>query len=165
VTFLVNNTNPALFAVQPAVSADGTLTYTPAPDAFGSATVLVRLMDSGGTADGGQDLGPPQDFPITVTMGPRFTVINTSDSGFGSLRQAIVNANAVAGVQTIDFAIPGAGPFTIAPTSALPPLTEAVILDGYTQPGARPNTLPGGDDAVLLVELSGVNLPRASAGW
>ena len=48
-TFAVtNNTNPALFSAAPAVSAAGTLTYTSAPNAFGSATITLVLQDNGG---------------------------------------------------------------------------------------------------------------------
>ncbi|MET0645318.1 MAG: tandem-95 repeat protein [Pyrinomonadaceae bacterium] len=68
VSFLVtNNTNAALFASAPAVSASGTLTYTPAPNAFGSATLTLVAKDDGGTANGGQDASAPQTFTITVT--------------------------------------------------------------------------------------------------
>ena len=42
-----------------------------------------------------------------------FTVTNTNDSGAGSLRQAILDANSGAGPHTIQFAIPGAGVHTI----------------------------------------------------
>ncbi|HYE15589.1 MAG TPA: choice-of-anchor Q domain-containing protein [Pyrinomonadaceae bacterium] len=68
VTFIVTgNTNPGLFSAGPAVSPDGTLTYTPAPDANGSATITIILKDDGGTANGGQDTSAPQSFVITVT--------------------------------------------------------------------------------------------------
>src|SRR4029079_18341060 len=41
-TFLItNNSNAALFSVQPSVSSDGTLTYTPAANAFGSAMITL----------------------------------------------------------------------------------------------------------------------------
>jgi VCBS repeat-containing protein len=68
-TFNVSNSNAALFSKlkQPAISADGTLTYTPAPDAYGSATVTVTLKDNGGTANGGVDISAAQQFTITVT--------------------------------------------------------------------------------------------------
>src|SRR5262249_40367812 len=58
-----------------------------------------------------------------------FTVITTADNGdnvnplAGSLRQAILQANAHAGPDIIDFAIPGAGVKTISPTKALPVVT------------------------------------------
>jgi VCBS repeat-containing protein len=67
VSFLVENNNPSLFSVQPAISADGTLTYTPAPNATGVATVTVRARDSGGAEFGGSDTSAPQTFTITVT--------------------------------------------------------------------------------------------------
>jgi hypothetical protein len=90
-----------------------------------------------------------------------FTVINTNDSGAGSLRQAVIDANANAGADTIVFNIPVAGVQTIALLSALPALTEPVTVDGYTQPGSSPNTNgPGlGDNSVHLILING-----ASAG-
>jgi len=66
VTFTVSNDNPGLFAVQPGVAANGTLTYTPALLAVGSATVTVRAVDNGGTASGGSDTSPPQTFTISI---------------------------------------------------------------------------------------------------
>jgi len=66
-TFEVTNNNNAMFSVQPAISADGTLTYTLAPSANGMATVTVQLMDDGGTANGGIDASAEQTFTITVT--------------------------------------------------------------------------------------------------
>jgi hypothetical protein len=92
-----------------------------------------------------------------------FTVTNTNDDGVGSLRQAIEVANAASGADTIKFNIPGAGVRTIAPTSRLPEITGPVTIDGYSQPGSRPNSRKTGAlDAVILVELSGLNAGRAS---
>src|SRR5439155_1744126 len=74
--FLVTNDNNNLFSVQPAVAADGTLTYTLKPNANGSATVTVRLHDDGGVANGGVDTSPAQTFTINVTAvndAPSFT--------------------------------------------------------------------------------------------
>src|SRR5205085_1566160 len=66
-----------------------------------------------------------------------------------------LNSNASAGVKdTIRFAI-GSGLKTIAPKSALPTITDPVILDGRTQPG-------GG--AAPRIELNGSNAGAASAG-
>ena len=88
-----------------------------------------------------------------------FAVTNTNDSGAGSLRQAIIDANANLGTDTIDFNIPGVGPHTIQPLLALPTITDPVIIDGYTQPGASPNTNgPGlGLNTTLTIELDGTN--------
>ncbi len=84
-----------------------------------------------------------------------FTVTNTNDSGAGSLRQAILDANAAAGADTIAFDIPGTGVHTITPATALPFLTGPVLIDGYTQPGSSVNTDPVGTNAVLRIELDG----------
>jgi uncharacterized protein (DUF2141 family) len=65
--FLVSNDNTALFASQPALSPDGTLTYTPAPGASGTATISVRLHDSGGSVGGGVDTSGAQTFTISIT--------------------------------------------------------------------------------------------------
>jgi hypothetical protein len=71
-------------------------------------------------------------------------VINTNDSGTGSLRQAILDSNASVGVKdTINFAIAGVGVPSIALTSALPTITDPVVIDGTSQP------------TVGLVELNG----------
>ena len=69
VSFVVTNDNNSLFTStgKPAISSEGTLTYTPAPDASGSATVTVVLRDDGGPANGGVDTSAAQTFQITVT--------------------------------------------------------------------------------------------------
>lgn len=84
-----------------------------------------------------------------------FTVTNTNDSGAGSLRQAILDNNAASAGNVINFNIPGIGPFTIKPLTDLPIITKTVTIDGYTQPGASPNTIVDGDDAILLIEING----------
>ena len=88
-----------------------------------------------------------------------FTVINTSDSGAGSLRQAITDANANAGLDTIAFDIPGSGVQTInVSLTLLPPVTDPVILDGATQPGysgAPLIELHGSQTAGLNIQAGG----------
>lgn len=68
---------------------------------------------------------------------PGFTVTNADDSGAGSLRQAILDANARPGLDYIGFDIPGTGVHTIALTSILPVITDPIVIDGTTQPGAN----------------------------
>src|SRR5438552_13328016 len=72
---------------------------------------------------------------INSSRAATFTVTNTNDSGAGSLRQAILDANEITGTDTITFNIPGSGVHTISPLSALPTITGAVTIDGTTQPG------------------------------
>lgn len=100
-----------------------------------------------------------------------YTVTNTNDGGAGSLRQAILDANGHPNAgpgspDQIRFQVVGAGcsgspaVCTIAPLTALPPITDAVVIDGYSQPGASPNTNgpSSGSNAVVLIELSGIHV-------
>jgi len=83
-----------------------------------------------------------------------FIVTNTNDYGPGSLRQAIMDANsATTAPRLIKFQIPG-NFFRINLASPLPPVPYQTLVDGYTQPGARPNSLTTGTDAILLVEVN-----------
>lgn len=66
VTFVATNSNPGLFSAQPAVAPDGTLTFTSAPNAFGTALVTLFLQDNGGTGPGGIDRSSPVSFLISV---------------------------------------------------------------------------------------------------
>ncbi|MGH8564420.1 MAG: tandem-95 repeat protein [Gammaproteobacteria bacterium] len=68
VGYTVSNVfNSALFSALPAVAANGTLTYTPADNAFGTSTFDVAVQDNGGIANGGDDTSDAQTFTITVT--------------------------------------------------------------------------------------------------
>jgi VCBS repeat-containing protein len=73
-TLTATNDNNALFSVQPSIAADGTLTYTPAPNANGSAIVTVILKDNGGTANGGVDQ-IIKTFIITVNAMPEPPIV------------------------------------------------------------------------------------------
>lgn len=81
------------------------------------------------------------------TLLATFLVENINNSGAGSLRQAIIGANASAGTDFIDFNIPGSGVHTITPTSPLPAITSPVFINGDTQPGYAPRQ--------PLIELNG----------
>ncbi len=85
-----------------------------------------------------------------------FTVNSVADAGPGSLRQAILDANAAAGADQVVFAIPGAGPHAIAVLTPLPMITGTLRIDGYTQPGASPNTLVDGWDAEIRIEIDAI---------
>jgi hypothetical protein len=99
-----------------------------------------------------------------------FVVTSNADGGAGSLRQAILDANAqiVTGATAcaphrIEFNIPGAGPHTIQPLSALPGVRISITFDGFTQPGAVLNSASQGNNSVLMIELDG-SLAGASDG-
>ncbi|MAT98628.1 MAG: hypothetical protein CL608_15910 [Anaerolineaceae bacterium] len=78
-------------------------------------------------------------------------------SGHCTLRAALMEANAYEGIDPITFSIPGSGPHTIRPQAPLPAITEGVIIDGYTQPGAQPNSNPApqGLNTQLMIVLDG----------
>ncbi|MBM4098128.1 MAG: tandem-95 repeat protein, partial [Planctomycetes bacterium] len=67
VSFVVSNNNTNLFKAGPAISPDGTLTFTPADNLFGAALVSVFIQDNGGTALGGVDKSAAKIFNIAVT--------------------------------------------------------------------------------------------------
>jgi hypothetical protein len=92
-----------------------------------------------------------------------FIVTNINDSGTGSFRQAILDANSMSG-GTITFNILGTSVHTISPLTVLPTITQTVTIDGYTQPGSSPNTNPPtmGLNTVLNIELSGAMAPPNS---
>jgi CSLREA domain-containing protein len=107
--------------------------------------------------------------PATITVNSEGDV--TADDGACTLREAIVasQSNLASGampgecaageplpaVDTIAFAIPGAGLHSILLTDLLPGIVETVVIDGYTQPGATANTLAVGDDAMLRIQIDG----------
>lgn len=93
-----------------------------------------------------------------------YTVSNTDDSGAGSLRAAILQANANPGPDTILFSIPGCdGVCTIQPNSPIPALTDdETTIDGYSQPGTGPATT--GSAATILIEIDGTHAGAISIG-
>ncbi|MBZ0296029.1 MAG: right-handed parallel beta-helix repeat-containing protein, partial [Anaerolineae bacterium] len=89
-----------------------------------------------------------------------YVVNSTADPGDGTcdatectLREAITAANANSGTDTIAFDIPGAGPHTIQPITQLPAMTDAVIIDGTTEPDYVD---------IPIVVLSGISLVDAT---
>lgn len=92
--------------------------------------------------------------PATPARAATFTVTTTADSGAGSLRQAITDANTNAGADTIVFAI-GSGAQTINLVGGLPFLSGGgTTIDGTTQPGYVAGGAP-----LIYLSGSGVTLP------
>jgi uncharacterized repeat protein (TIGR01451 family) len=100
-------------------------------------------------------------FLPTVANAASFVVTSAADEGPGTLRQAILDANANPGADEIAFAIPGSGAQTISPASPLPEITEQVSIDATTQPGASScDPWP----PTLLVRLEGSGAGAATSG-
>jgi len=114
------------------------------------------------------DIGPFEvvAFVVNTTADHNDGACEALSSGHDcTLREAIVAANANPN-SMIMFGIPGTdsgcdvnGICTILPTADLPQITAPVFIDGYSQPGAHPNTkhLNEGDDAVLTIVVNGAN--------
>lgn len=101
---------------------------------------------------------------IIIRDDDTFVVTNTNDAGLGSMRQAILDANEFNDTSVIEFNIPGAGVQRIVLQSSLPAITAPVLIDGYSQPGAQPNSSVVGSNAKILIELgaavgAAANLP------
>ena len=98
VSFASTNDNNALFSVQPAISADGTLTFTTAPDSYGNATVSVVGTDNLGRSSA------PRTFRIEVAI---VALISPSASSLGDFSNSsgsqsfTVNGRAIAGPITL----------------------------------------------------------------
>ena len=83
---------------------------------------------------------------VLASSAATFTVTNTLESGAGSLRQALENANTNANADVVEFNIPPGGPQKIVFTGDLPTVTSPVTIDGQTQPGFS---------GTPIIELSG----------
>ena len=107
--------------------------FSAAADVFESdGTVTLTVNDTGDTPDANPGNG-----------------VCTTATGTCTLRAAIAEANLLIGNDIIDFALPVGGVRTIALQSALPPITQSLVIDGITQTGASCADGPGG----VLVEL------------
>jgi CSLREA domain-containing protein len=145
VAFDVANTNPALFAAQPAIAPDGTLTFIPAPGVNGSAVATVVLRDNGGTANGGVDTSAPQTFNLIVInrispAGTNTVVATTSGEGTASPAGATDYAE---GTEATYTATPGAGQLFVGWT-----------LDGQYVGYANPLTFTVDDDRALVATFA-----------
>jgi titin len=105
----------------------------------------------------------------SLGRGAVYTVTTTVDSGAGSLRQAILNANTDPGPNSIIFQITGTTPFTITPLTVLPSLGNPTTIDGTTQNGftgapvVELNGAAAGASAPGLQLLSGFSTVRGLA--
>jgi hypothetical protein len=68
VSFEVRALVPSYFRLQPQLSGDGTLTFTPADFKAGRTSIEVVAKDDGGTNCGGRDMSRPKRFSITLTV-------------------------------------------------------------------------------------------------
>ena len=129
---------------------------TPGTAALGNTIMRIGVeWQTPPSPDGGGNYGEYEDYTVTVqASGPQtFTVTNTNDSGAGSLRQAIIDANTNSGADIIDFNIAGTTAHTINLSSVLPNITEQVTIDAtsddsYSVNGNRPAIIVDGNGLI-----------------
>ena len=139
---ILTNSNPSLFAAAPAVAANGTLTFQSAPNLSGTADLSLRLIDDGGTANGGVDNTAAQSFSIIVTAGNDAPVVNANTFGVEENSAANTSVGTVtysdAEVeQGHTFSITGGNPsgaFSIDPVTGLIRVANPAVLDFETTP-------------------------------
>jgi CSLREA domain-containing protein/uncharacterized repeat protein (TIGR01451 family) len=155
-THALGTMSPAIDSANPATPGSGGTACEAADQRH-----VVRPLDGDGDASARCDMGAYETsheaFTFTVTTTDD-TDDGTCDSGHCSLREAILASNATStGIDTIAFDIAGAGPHLIQPLSPLPSVTDPVVIDGYTEPGAAANTNgpDQGSNAVLMIEIDG----------
>ncbi|MDX6576990.1 MAG: large repetitive protein, partial [Blastocatellia bacterium] len=141
------NSNPSLFTVVPAISSTGTLTYQPAANAGGTATITINLKDNGGTANGGQDTSFPQSFSITITPVGGFVSFNainfntTESSGFVTI--TVRRTGDTTRAATVDYATSGdTGLPCATPTGAASPKCDFTSAIGTVKFAAGDITKP-----------------------
>ena len=141
-------------------AANGDITFNP-----GDTTKLITVQVVGDTK-----VEPDETFLVSLTGSSNaiiskgigtgtirnddFLVANTLDSGPGSMRQAILDANRLPGLDRITFRI-GTGVQIISPTSPLPTITDPVVIDGTSQPGFAGSP---------IIEINGANAGVAASG-
>lgn len=106
-------------------------------DVTGSPVAILPMRLNADAIDDLVVLADGSPVPVVMTsarLRAVFTVTNTNDSGSGSLRDAIQQANGSSGSDSISFNIPGPGPHTILLSSPLPVISETLDLDASTEP-------------------------------
>ncbi len=94
-----------------------------------------------------------------------FSVINNSDSGAGSLRDAITLANTTAGDDTIDFNFAaGSSPYTITLASALPSIVDASSTVGAGTAGTVTITGLGASSLIIDANKGNFSIFTISTG-
>jgi subtilisin-like proprotein convertase family protein len=94
----------------------------------------------------------PLDSVVVDGMVTLHEAVDSINAG-SSVNSDVVSTGAYDASDRIQFNIPGAGVHTIS-MFGFPWIMRPVVIDGYSQPGAHPNTLANGDNAVLLIELN-----------
>ncbi|MCX5659276.1 MAG: Ig-like domain-containing protein [Planctomycetota bacterium] len=116
--------NPGLFSVQPSVAPDGTLTYTPAPNANGTATFQITARDTGGTLFGRVDASAPRSFTVTVTPVNDPPTVGSLSASPSTVAYGSSTTLTAVGVADIDNAVAGVSFYRDANSDGIPQAGE-----------------------------------------
>lgn len=142
----------------PLLQPDGSLQVPDSPAINSGTSFVLGGLTATDVAGNPRKVGSAPDrgaFESSLNDITDLVVTTTANSGAGSLRQAIVDANNTLNGATISFDIPGGCPQVIAPTSELPALVRPTIVDGWSQPGSERNNSETSYDAVHCIGLVG----------
>ena len=124
-------------------------------DASATGLAATDLDDKSRIIGSAPDRGAYESY-VNDVASTTLTVTNANDSGAGSLRQAIVDANASGGTHFIEFNINASCPQVINLASDLPYVSLPYLsINGFTQPGSKRNTYTNGDIAKRCIVLNG----------
>jgi VCBS repeat-containing protein len=114
VTFTITSSNPSLFSVAPAIDSLGNLTFTPAANANGAATITVVANDDGDSSNGGVSSSVAQTFSFvitdandapTVTAPASFTVIEDVVSNLLFTGTPFADVDVASGEMTVTLSV------------------------------------------------------------
>jgi hypothetical protein len=128
---------------------------SPTTTVFTTSSLTAAVHTIAADYSGDANFAPSTSPTLIQLVSTVLTVTNTNDSGTGSLRQALLDANNQAAPHIVNFNVAKGGQVhTIAPNTALPTIINPLVIDGTSEPGfaGRP-----------LIELSGVHNSQIGA--
>lgn len=142
--------------VSPAINTGVVISSVPDVDLAGGTRVIGSTVDMGAYESAVDDTVPST--LVVTNTGDNGGVNPAPNAGTGTLRQAIVDANANPDFSYITFNIPNGtncGHLIMPVSTDLPTIVYSVRIDGFTQPGSAPNTRSAGDNATRCIVLDG----------
>jgi hypothetical protein len=155
---ILSNSNEALFTTESlTLSPAGLLSFTPAPNAFGTAVLAVQLQDEGSLENGGVNVSPIQSYTINVTAVNDAPVLSLPTNVAGVENEPI----AVTGTTITDIDATGALVVTLSALGTGAPGTAGTITVNPT-PNVTVATTNNGSTVTLRGLLADLNAVLSS---